>query len=116
MHLPMVALAWQHWGRHRWGLFAAGACLAAYAALFNGLPAGTFGPAQGLFNSLLFFVALTYVAAAFAFGFECKLEARESGFPARLFVLPVRTGVLVAWPMLQGVTTVTLLWAAWGLL
>jgi hypothetical protein len=53
------------------------------------------------------------VVGVFAYGFEGRLETAESGFPARLFVLPVRTWTLVAGPMAQGITVAVLLWLAW---
>jgi hypothetical protein len=60
-----------------------------------------------------FVMGLCYVIGVFAYGFDGKLETAESGFPARLFLLPVRTPALVAWPMLQGVTAAVLLWLVW---
>ena len=77
------------------------------------MPAGRLQPLHGYLFSMVFVVALIYVAAVFTSGFDCKLEGRESGFSTRLFLLPVRTSVLVSWPMLQGVGVVTLLWMAW---
>jgi len=114
MRSPMLALTWQHWWRHRLGLSLVPLCLFAFAVLFNALPAERMDPLYGFLCSLVFFVALAYVTTVFAFGFETKLEGRESGFPARLFTLPVRTGVLAGWPLLQSVLVVTLLWAAWA--
>ncbi len=114
MHSPTLALAWQVWGRHRRGLAAVLLYLVATAVVFNALPNGTLETRHGALMSIQFVIALIYVAAAFAFGFETQLETRESGFPARLFTLPVRTSVLVGWPMLQGTATVALLWLAWA--
>jgi hypothetical protein len=116
MRSPIVALTWQHWWRHRLGLAVVLLALVGAAVLFQALPRDRLSPMHGYVCSLWFVVALVYVAAVFTFGFECNLEGRESGFPARLFTLPVRTGVLVGWPMLQGVTAVTLLWVAWAAL
>jgi hypothetical protein len=114
MHSPTLALAWQLWGRHRLGLAAVLLYLLATAVVFNALPAGTLEDRHGALMSIQFVIALIYVAAVFAYGFESRLEARESGFPTRLFTLPVRTGVLVGWPMLQGMAAVALLWLAWA--
>jgi hypothetical protein len=114
MHSPTLALAWQLWGRHRWGLAAVGAYCVTAAVVFNALPAGILEARHGALMSIQFVLALIYVAAVFAYGFESQLEARESCFPARLFTLPVRTGVLVGWPMLQGMAAVVLLWLAWA--
>jgi hypothetical protein len=52
----------------------------------------------------------------FAHGSEVRLETPDSGFPARFFVLPVRTSVLVGWPMLGGSLTAMLAWVVWDLL
>jgi hypothetical protein len=114
MHSPTLALAWQVWGRHRWGLAAVAAYCLVMAVVFNALPAETLHERHGALFSIQFVIGLIYVAAAFAYGFECRLEVRESGFPARLFTLPVRTGVLVGGPMLQGMAAVALLWLAWA--
>jgi hypothetical protein len=116
MHSPALALSWQLWGRHRWGLSAVLLYCLTTALVFNALPAGTLEPRHGLLVSFQFIIAVIYVAAVFAYGFESPLEVRASGFPARLFTLPVRTSVLVAWPMLQGMGTVALLVVAWAYL
>jgi hypothetical protein len=63
----------------------------------------------------MFVIALLYVTKVFGYGgMDGRLEARESGFPARMFTLPLRTSVLVGWPMLQGVVAVVLLWVTWA--
>lgn len=110
MHAPVAALAWEFWGRHRWGLAAAAGLVAGFAAYCAAAPP----TAQfALVSSIWFVMALCYVLGVFAYGHEARLEAAESGFPARLFVLPVRTSVLVGWPMLQGVAAAVLLWLGW---
>jgi hypothetical protein len=114
MHSPALALAWQLWGRHRLALAVACLLLFAFAGLFHALPSGTLEPWHGALSSFQFAMVLVYVASVFAYGFDSRMEAPESGFPARLFTLPVRTRVLVGWPMVQGVATVALLWAAWA--
>jgi hypothetical protein len=114
MHSPTLALTWQLWGRHRLGLAAVLLYLVATAVVFNLLPAGTLEDRHGGLMSIQFIIALIYVAAVFAHGFESQLEARESGFPARMFTLPVRTVALVGWPMLQGMAVVVLMWLAWA--
>src|SRR5262245_14814754 len=113
MRSPVLALSWQLWYRHRWCFAIVGAYLLGCAALVAVQPFGALDFRDGSLLSILFCFGLIYVAAAFAYGFETAVEARESGFPARLFVLPVRTRALVGWPMLQGALAVALLWAAW---
>jgi hypothetical protein len=114
MHSPTLALSWQVWGRHRVGLALVGLFLVALAVTFNVVPAGTLESRHGALLSIQFVIALIYVGAVFAYGFESQLESRESTFPARMFTLPVRTLTLVGLPMLQGMATVALLWLAWA--
>jgi hypothetical protein len=47
---------------------------------------------------------------------ESDPRKTTSGFPARLFLLPARTNVLVAWPMLCGVAVTPGVYLAWALL
>jgi hypothetical protein len=113
MNTPAAALAWELWWGHRWGLAAAGAVVAGFAAYSAAVPlTGQFASV----SSIWFVMGLCYVIGVFAYGSEARLEAAESGFPARLFVLPVRTPVLVGWPMLQGVAAAVLMWVAWDAL
>jgi hypothetical protein len=114
MHSPTLALSWQLWGRHRLGLATVLLFLVALAVTFNVVPAGTLESRHGALVSIQFVIALIYVGAVFAYGFESQLESRDSTFPARMFTLPVRTLTLVGLPMLQGMATVALLWLAWA--
>jgi hypothetical protein len=115
MRSPTFAIAWQLWGRHRWGLAVVLAYLFVVALLFQALPAGTLEPTHGILCSIQFVLALAYVAAVFAYGFDSHhLEGKESGFPVWMFKLPVRTSVLVGWPMLQGMAAIVLLWVSWA--
>ncbi|MCI0462629.1 MAG: hypothetical protein L0Z62_37240 [Gemmataceae bacterium] len=113
MRSPTLALMWHFWYRHRLGLAIVAAFLAGCVALAAALPAGSFGLSDGLMLSMLFSFGLVYVAAVFAYGFDGPIETRESGYPARLFTLPVWTGALVGVPMLQGPLATSLLWVAW---
>src|SRR5262245_22016303 len=110
MRSPAVALAWELWGRHRWGLAGVAALVAGFAVACAASPVGR---TTAFVYSIWFGIGLCYVIGVFAYGFEARMEAPESGFPARLFVLPVRTGVLVGWPMVQGMAAVVALWLAW---
>jgi hypothetical protein len=116
MHSPALAIAWQLWRRHRWGLAAVLAYLLGCSIVFPLLPAGAAEEkaTHGFLCSGLFVFALLYVTGVFAYGMDSRLEVRESGFPARMFTLPLRTSALVGWPMLQGMTAVALLWLAWA--
>jgi len=113
MHAPAIALASEFWHRHRLGLSGVVALVVAFAIICAVNP---LSPAVALANSMWFGIGLCYVIGVFAYGFDGKLESAESGFPARLFLLPVRTGVLVGWPMLQGAAVAVLLWLAWAFL
>jgi len=105
-----VALAWEFWGRHRWGLAGAAALVAGFAAYTAAAPLTALG---ATLSTLWFVMALSYVIGVFAYGFEARLEAAESGFPPRLFVLPVPTWLLVGWPMAQGMLAAVAMWLAW---
>ena len=100
MHSPAAALASDFWRRHRWGLAAVAGVVLAFAAVRAAYP---FERTTAMVHSIWFVIGLCYAVGVFAYGFEARLEGAESGFPARLFLLPVRTSVLVGWPMLQGV-------------
>jgi hypothetical protein len=110
MRSPAVALAWEFWWRHRWGFAGVAALVAGFAAYCS----AAFASAQfASVSSIWFVMGLCYAVGVFSYGFEAKLEAAESGFPTRFFVLPVRTRVLVGLPMVLGVVTTVLLWLAW---
>jgi hypothetical protein len=110
MHSPAVALASDFWWRHRWGLAAVVGVVLAFAAVRAAYP---FERTTAMVHSIWFVIGLCYAIGVFAYGFEARLEAAESGFPVRLFLLPVRTSVLVGWPMLQGVVVAVALWMGW---
>jgi hypothetical protein len=110
MHSSSAALAWEFWARHRLGLSAVLALVLGFA-LYGAI--APLSPNAASLSSMWFVMALCYVVGVFAYGFDGKLETAESGFPARLFLLPVRTPVLVGWPMLQGMAVAVLLWLAW---
>jgi hypothetical protein len=113
MSSPALALSRQLWRRHRLGLAAVLLYVLIMAVVFSALPSGEDKAQHAAVASIQFVAGLIYVAAVFAYGFDTRLEAPQSGFPARLFTLPVPTGVLVAAPMLQGTAGVALLWLAW---
>ncbi len=110
MQTPAAALVWEFWWRHRWGLGAVGLFVAGTAAAVAASP---FQPNTAMVMSDFFAMGLLYTIGVFAYGFEARLEVPDSGFPARLFLLPVRTSALVGWPMLQGVAVAVGLWLAW---
>jgi hypothetical protein len=112
-----AALAWELARRHRWGL---GLLLIYLAGLlvFVGVKA-TSSPSPesaeliGLVAvSAAIPLAATFMMmlAAFSFGYQADLTGRESGYPARMFTMPVGTPALAFWPMLYGTATAAALW------
>src|SRR5437773_6786004 len=99
MRSPALALAWQLYRPNRWGFAAIAAGLAALAVLSHTLPTRAAVQTVGGVGITLFFLALLYLQSVFAYA-EFGPRVRHSGLPRRLLTLPVRTGVLVAWPML----------------
>src|SRR5436190_16733 len=112
MHSPAAALAWESWRRYRWELSIFGAIIAAYAAVTAAGP-GSEPEKFAALGSMWFAGGLCLVIVVFSYGGDMRLETADSGFPARLFLLPVRTWVLVGWPMIQGVGAAVLAWVAW---
>ncbi len=129
MRSPASAIAWQLYGRHRWGLAAIGAYLAlvvflvhsgvveAFAAHFApAAPAPVVSLLFGAMSTLPLVTALTYLLGVFCQGFQSDLIAPGSSYPTWMFRLPVPTRTLVLWPMLYGVVTLGLGWATVALL
>ena len=112
---PARAMLWQLCWPHRYGLLAGGAYLVLAAVFVQLLPAILRGtplseenipdvaqhlaiPSQFIFLHLM---AIFVLASA---------TLKESGYPARMFVLPMRAWELAAWPMLWGCAALTLVW------
>lgn len=107
---PALAIGWQLWRRHRLVAVAWIATLLALAAAAPVLLAivplesailGSILPVIGLFG--FFMNALL---------FTDETGNLASGYPRRMFALPVATRTLVTWPMLYGTVVVAVLWAA----
>jgi len=108
MSSPALILAWQIWTRHRLGLRISAACLL--------LMVITFPPILQNYDSNAVFV-LTMIPAALIFAYVANLllftdEVGNftSGYPRRMFTLPVSTRTLAFWPMLIALLTVLSLW------
>ena len=111
MRTPAAALAWQLWGRHRWGLGLALACWLLLALLVAVLPASAHEPLAALAGAVLLPPTLFYVVVVFAYGEDGRpIEGAPSSFPPRQFTLPVPTAALVAWPLLSGTAAAALAW------
>src|SRR5207244_1622177 len=108
MRTPALALGWELWARHRWGLSIIGVGTLVAASLIQVLPAdgarliGELGPLAAIFVYL-------YALSIFVYA-EGTLGGKAAGFPSRLFALPMRTRWLVAWPMLYGMIATALMW------
>src|SRR4051794_36630052 len=109
MYSPGRAILWQIVWRSRWGLLPAAAYLLLAVVLSHTLPASVldlpmrFGdeelPAVGWYLGMpTIFINILLVAV---FGMA-GIDSKDSGFTKHMFVLPVRTSTLVAWPMLSG--------------
>src|SRR5689334_6146186 len=106
---PAIALAWMIWTRHRRGLtlFGVGLSLTVFcSALFTDAASGWPIAAVVLIGTQ----ALAYLPVVFGFGLDARLEVCESGFPPRLYQLPMRTRALVGWPMLWGGSLICAMW------
>src|SRR5436190_1115324 len=110
MRGPALATAWAIWRRHRWGLSAIVLYLLGLAIIFAFLPPGPNTMIAGMMLTMPFLAGFHYLLAVFSYGYEADLASLESGFPARMFSLPVRTIDLVRWPMLYGTLMAAVLW------
>src|SRR5436190_2570469 len=114
MHSPGQAILWQIYWRCRWGFLAAGALLFLAVTLSHMLP--TYWtihvedddlPAVGWFLGVVCVFVNILLMAPFAMSGE---DTRNFTFAKHMFVLPVRTSALVAWPMISGGLVVAAVW------
>jgi hypothetical protein len=110
MRSPALAIGWELWARHRWGLSAVGAGLLTAGVLCRLLPPETTRTAVGASAGLVTLFLYLYLLAVFSYGFGDLNPGAVGGFPPRAFTLPVTTAWLVAWPMLYGTACLALLW------
>src|SRR5262249_8529869 len=104
------AFAWDFWSRHRVTMLLSLSYLLVLTLLVHALPAGTLAPEVVAQLTIPLWGALVVLMALFAHGDQADIVARESGYPRRLFTLPLRTTALVGWPMALGAAVVTLFW------
>lgn len=111
---PGQAILWQIAWRARWGLLPALVYLLTAIVLSHVLPqnlsiqlggdsvpaVGWFLGMPGLFTNILLVAAFTMAGT----------DVADTGFTKHMFVLPVRTRTLVAWPMFSGCVAVAGLW------
>jgi hypothetical protein len=111
MHSAALALAWYVWTRHRRGLTVLAGYWLLLAVLAHALPASAVGSELVVPLFVLpGIVAVVYLLGIFSFSMEARLEMPGSGFPARLWALPLPTRALVGWPMLWGTSAMALAW------
>jgi hypothetical protein len=110
MRSPAIAVAWQVWNRQRIGLRISLAGLLVMALVFP--------PVLLRFDHLaVFTISVTLAALTSAFVvnaviFTDEIGNMDSGYPRRMYVLPVTTGTLAFWPLLISVVTIVTLWLA----
>ena len=114
MYSPARAILWQIFRRSRWGFAAAAAFLCLAVVLVHLLPThwtiqmrDDQVPAAGWFLGVSCLYLNVVLMAAFGMS---GADARNLTFASHMFVLPVRTRTLVAWPMLSGCVTVAVVW------
>jgi hypothetical protein len=118
MHSPALALNWQIWGRHRWGLAGALLIVAGVCAMPQAYPTAQLTSNVGntgvpFMMALLMPLGFVILYLAYVFSLaELGNRAGASGFPRWMLTLPVRTPWLVLWPMLSAAVTVALTWLA----
>jgi hypothetical protein len=106
----VLGLAWMIWTRHRRGLTILAGGLAFLSAVARASVSGD-GPAVFIpLATTVVIGAAIYLLRVFALETNARLEGCESGFPTRLYHLPVRTRTLVIGPMLGGAAAMALLW------
>src|SRR5438309_6776466 len=106
--------AWEIGGRHRLLAALTVGYLLVLVLLVNAFPVGTFDPQVIIPLTIPLWFALPYVLILFSQAHDADIVARESGYPRRLFTLPLRTTTLVGWPLAQGAVVVAGLWLALG--
>jgi hypothetical protein len=114
MRNPTLALTWYIWRPHRWSVTTIVGLILGFAVLQHTLPNGRCRDAVTVLSWALLVVGLAFAVPIFTMGHESDHVNRSPSYPQRLFSLPVRTSVLVFWPMLQGMLFVALLWALWA--
>jgi hypothetical protein len=114
MRSAATAIAWQLWNRHHLGLSISGLSLllmiGVYPPLLRAFPA----PHVVILTLIAPVIIFAYVVNLLIFTDE--IGSLSSGYPKRMFTLPVITRTLVFWPMLIAVVAVVSLWLIVALL
>src|SRR5258705_13837924 len=110
------AIGWELSRHHRLGLVILGSYVVAFwvfkRLVVPDLPL-RFDPPNELAALVMvpLGIAFLFIMSALSYGLSGDLAARESTFPRRMFVLPIRTSALAGWPMLYGTAAAVGLWA-----
>ncbi len=115
MNSPAQAIWWQMWHQHRWFVAAELAYLLLAAAVVHLLPAlfrrasldATEIPLAVQHLCLPVGLIIVHWIAIFQL---TNTDSKQIGFPAHMFVLPVRSRALVACPMFVGCLAMACLW------
>jgi len=112
MRSPVVTLAWDIWLRNR-TLIQVAVAIVVFSCLLNAVVPELGGKTVAeMLNFHLAVAALLLVLSIFGYT-EFNPQKGTTGFPNRLFVLPVTTVKLVAVPVVLGVAALELLIVAW---
>jgi hypothetical protein len=111
---PAAAVAWEIYRPQR-GAFVTLFGVLLLCAGYRWVRAGA-GAIDGWFpDCCVLLLGLSLAASFILFRFtESDHRERFTGFPSRLFTLPVRTIWLLTWPMLYGAAMVVLVYLAWA--
>src|SRR5580692_5737040 len=113
MSSPLATLAWEIWRRGRRLAWLALGGLAFCVVVRLTVPERLVS-SEGVHTVYGLLMVLSFLLVMGIFNYTEYNATREwHGFPYRLFVLPIRTWRLVTLPMLLGVVSVELLYAAW---
>jgi hypothetical protein len=119
MSTPGRAILWQITWRSRWGLAAAAGWLLLAIVLVQVLPPGLnvrMGDAQLPAVGWYLGVSCAGVCLLLISVFGMSGNEASLAFTPHMFVLPIKTRTLVAWPMFTGCVTVTAVWLVTALL
>src|SRR4051812_30770550 len=110
MQAYALTSAWFLWRRHRWGFSFVLLWVLLLAAVHLAVPPGTLQFAGAGLAVLTYWLILFYAIAVFSFAPDADVASQKSGFPRRMFTLPVPTRTLVVWPMLYATLMAMALW------
>ena len=108
MRGPAAGIGYSIWLRLRWvlsGILIYIAVVAATVQLL--LPSGMM--IVGAVGAIVLAASVAHLLTAFTLG-PADLGIRGSGYPKNMMVLPVRTQLLVCWPVIYGASTIAILW------